>query len=70
MSTFADRMAGQPEIVPATIDELLEVFGEDGVDQMLAAGLLNAQQKSEWAARGPAPPPFSEPVPPTDPLLG
>jgi hypothetical protein len=60
---FAERMAGEPQIRDATLDELLEVFGEDQVDQMAAHGTLTPAQRRAWVATNPTPPPFSTPVP-------
>lgn len=63
---FAERMQGEPQVGDASLDELLEVFGEEAVAGMSAAGQLTPQQYSEWESRLPAAPPYGEPLPPSE----
>lgn len=64
-SGLAERMQGDPKLSDATLDELIEVFGTEGVQGMFNARALTDLQGREWQARLPTPPPFGEPVPPS-----
>jgi hypothetical protein len=63
---FIERMQGEPQVGDATLAELLQVFGETGVDGMAAAGQLTPQQFADWETQQPTPPPSGEPIPPAN----
>lgn len=64
MSSLSDRMMGDSRVSEGTVDDLLQVFGVEGVQGMFDHGQLSAKQVREWRARQPTPPAFGASVPP------
>lgn len=63
MDALDERMQGEPQVRDATLDELLEVYGDEQVGEMAAAGQLTQGQRRAWLKTQPTAPAFGEPVP-------